>query len=307
MDFYSELDRVYANGEDVEAYLNDFASTLESEGQGSTDQYVMCVNELGSFLRGRSRYEESIGAFMKAVNVLKGRGEVASENYATTLNNMATAYRMMGDNETAKEFYFESLETYDSLPGGFDGYLYAGVLNNISGLYLSEGDFVQAKEYLNRAINILEKHPEYVDEIATSKTNLSSLYIQTEEFDKAEKTVTEAIALFEKLPYESGHYAMALNNQAVLKVKSEDYQGAIDIWEVVLVKIKEIFSENADYAYTSRNLATLYAKIGKYNEAEVKLKKVVEIFNTIFPEGNENTLRAMKELEEIEARGEQNG
>lgn len=75
-EFYEHLDALYEKGDaaGVEAYLTGIANSTYEEGRES-DLMLSALNELGSFYRGRSYYEASYAAFMKAKEILDDRGE----------------------------------------------------------------------------------------------------------------------------------------------------------------------------------------------------------------------------------------
>ena len=74
-EFYEHLDALYEKGDaaGVEAYLTGIANSTYEEGRES-DLMLSALNELGSFYRGRSYYEASYAAFMKAKEILDDRG-----------------------------------------------------------------------------------------------------------------------------------------------------------------------------------------------------------------------------------------
>jgi tetratricopeptide (TPR) repeat protein len=290
MDIYKELDLLYAEGGDIEAFLRE--RIAEAEGDA---EFIVLYNELGSFLRGVSRYEESATAFEKAAELISEAGDAVSLNFATTMNNLATTYRMMGDNENALKGYEASIAVYRSLPDTTP-YHYAGVLNNLSALYLSQGKLEDAAEVSEETISQLERDESLSDELATAKTNLASIYIRLGETDRTEVVLGEALRIFESAGAESAHYPAALNNSAMLKAIRGDYVGAIDIWLRVLEKISRVFGENADYAMTCRNLSRAMLKTGDEAEAKRYMSKAVSLFEKIFGEDDANTESVRLEL-----------
>ena len=66
----------------------------------------MVYNEMGSFYRGTSRYQESLSAFRKSQELvldLKGRD---TADYAVSVNNIAGTYRLMGEYEQAVSLFW---------------------------------------------------------------------------------------------------------------------------------------------------------------------------------------------------------
>ena len=102
-EFYEHLDALYEKGDaaGVEAYLTGIANSTYEEGRES-DLMLSALNELGSFYRGRSYYEASYAAFMKAKEILDDRGETRGVPYATLLINLAGTKRLAKDYSGAK-------------------------------------------------------------------------------------------------------------------------------------------------------------------------------------------------------------
>ena len=70
-EFYHQLGIRYRthDGNQVEKFLTDCARQLEGDGADRTMR-CMVYNELGSFYRGTSRYQESMEAFRKSQEII---------------------------------------------------------------------------------------------------------------------------------------------------------------------------------------------------------------------------------------------
>ena len=108
-DFFRELDEVYATGrsEAVECFLT------EKTAQACPRRLrIAANNELGSFYRGSSRFEESVAAFRAAAELTACEMGKESLEYATVLNNLAGTFRLMGRQEDALSLFRQAGELY---------------------------------------------------------------------------------------------------------------------------------------------------------------------------------------------------
>jgi len=259
--FYEQLDRIYAEegGAAAEAFLRKKAADLSEEKNDDGREYLLCMSELGGYLRATGRYGESLDALGKALSILLRTGGAGTSEHATSLINIATTYRMAGDYEKALSVFMEADDIFGALPDA-DPSLYAGLLNNVAILSKEKGEPARAADTLMRATDLLRQSPGAEDELATALANLASVYLETDNEKEAVSANKEALELFESLPYESVHYPAALNNAAVLSVRAGDYETAANMLEKALPIIKAAFGENEDHGRMVKNLELIKAK-----------------------------------------------
>jgi tetratricopeptide (TPR) repeat protein len=299
MDIYKELDALYAEGGNVEEFLR--AQIAERESGAEIDkeetdaERIVLYNELGSFLRGVSRYDESATAFEKAAQLISEADGCVSLNYATTMNNLATTYRMMGDKANALKGYETSIAVYLGQPDTTP-YFYAGVLNNLAALHLSDNNPAEAAELMEEAIVQLCTDPSLTDELATAKSNIASIYLALGDRDKANESLAESLEIFEAAGGRSAHYPAALNALAMLKTLGGEHEAAVEIWRKALANTSALFGENADFATSCRNMAYALANHGDAKSAKEYMAKYAEISERIFGADSEKAQTARKEL-----------
>jgi tetratricopeptide (TPR) repeat protein len=297
MNFYEELDQVYAEGDPskVEVFLKEKNAEFLAAGEGSRHEYALSMDSLACLYRGLSRFPEAIDAFKIALSTLKEEAGDRTVDYATVLNNMAGAYRMSGDAEEALALFTESMGIYDSIPEKND-YLYAGVLNNIALLYESKGELEQSISYAKQAIVHLGKIEGLADELATTKTNLAGMYIKLGEYETADKILDEALTIFANLPGgQSAHLSAALNNKAMLASRRGDTSQAKQLLLQAREEVKQYFGENVDYAAITRNLARLCEKHGDESASKKYWKEAAELFENILGVDHQLTVEARDE------------
>ena len=132
--------------------------------------------------------------------------------YATSLLNIANAYRAFGLYEESLSLYRKTEEIYQtSLPQ--EDFRYASLYNNWSLLYQEMGGFLQAAELLHRALTVVDSYEEAVIEQAVTRTNLAATLLQLktdEAYEAAVKYLQEALEIFEQDGGRDFHYGAAL-------------------------------------------------------------------------------------------------
>lgn len=171
-----EIDDLYAAGDPqaLETRLLEMCAEYDTKLEDNYIGRSVLYNELGSFYRGKARYEEGEKAFLKAKVLLENceDEEVRSgANYATTLNNLAGLYRMSGQFDDSLKFFRLAQEIYDIRPDT-DYKTLASCHNNIALLYIRTGEAEKALEELRTAAEMIEGRPgnEYVKSVTLSNT-----------------------------------------------------------------------------------------------------------------------------------------
>ena len=99
-DALRELDGLFQRNEvsKVEPFLLGQLAVAEAEGDRSS--VLTLLNELMGFYRGMSRFKDALAIGDRALELMTMMGYKGSVPYATTLLNVATAYR--ADGQTAR-------------------------------------------------------------------------------------------------------------------------------------------------------------------------------------------------------------
>lgn len=194
---------------------------------------VTILNELIGFYRDMSRYQEMMAACERTMQLLEQLGLQDSIPYATTLLNIATALRAMGDYETALEYYKEVFPIYQKHMDPNDS-RYAALYNNISLLYQEMGNYKQAIAAQNRALKIVEENGD-TQKIAISHTNMGTTLLQINRIDEALAHLNLAVEYFDTLPGDKDyHYSAALASLGQVYVLAEDYETAREYYLAAL-------------------------------------------------------------------------
>jgi tetratricopeptide (TPR) repeat protein len=198
---------------------------------------------------------------------------------ATSLNNLATLYRDMGDYAKAEPLYQRALKIDEKVLGPEHPDT-AGTLNHLAGLYWLMGDYAKAEPLWQRALKMREKTlgPDHPD-TAASLSNLALLYYSMGDYVKAEPLYQRAIKIDEKaLGQDHPVTANSLNNLATLYRDMGDYAKAEPLWQRALkIDEKALGPDHPETAGSLNNLATLYATMGDYVKAEPLYQRALKI------------------------------
>lgn len=299
--FYRELDTRYAQGdlEQVEQFLLECVREIGENREEETGVRIAVYNELGSFFRGTSRFEQSIQMFRCAQELVCAELGYNSVQHATVMNNMAGTYRMKGDYASAIRLFEQSLEIYRGC-GEEKNYTFASVLNNLALAYRESRQISKAINYLEQALELIQSMPEHRKELAITYNNLAALYIAAGDQEKASQCVNHAIAVFEQCADEENvHYAAGLNSLAGILYAQGDCRKALQLYEKSARYTKRFFGENLEYGITFQNMYWVYKKMGRREDAISALEQAKQVFERLLGPEHERTCAVADDLRRL--------
>ena len=206
----TKLDHYYKEDQltEIEPFLLSCLEDAKKEQEYGI--YISVGNELLGFYRSIGQFE---AAFAVGEDVLLLMEELQLDHtvhFATTLFNVATAYRTAGKYEEALANYRRALEIYQKeLPK--DDYRLAELYSSISILLEKLNENENAALFLEKAIQIMEKQPGTRVEVATSRTSLALIELKMDKLEAAEKHLELAISAFKEDGGKTDtHYSAAL-------------------------------------------------------------------------------------------------
>ena len=299
-DFYSQLDWYYSQGnrEEVEQFLLDSIKKVETSG-GNREQLIAIYNELGSFYRGISAFEASIGAFEMAKSITAELFGETCIQYATVLNNMAGTYRLQRNYDAAISLFEEAAEIYRQ--NGEEGRSeYASLLNNISLAFRETKQYDKAISYLTKALWLIEKMPDRHQELAITYNNLTAMHYAVGHKQEAMQCLERALREFEQCSDEENvHYAAGLNSLAALLYSEGKFDRAIEVYKKSAKYTLRFFGENVEYAITCHNMAWVYRAMGDLKSAAKVLERAVQVCTRILGADHDRTMVAAEELKRL--------
>lgn len=259
-EIFAEIDRLYSEHriEEAEQYMLDRlgeATKLEDE-----NAMIQLLNELIGHYRETGEFDKLIPFAGKLLAILDNSSLKGSMAHATSLLNIANAYRACGMLRESNALY-QQVRSYYDVHVSPDSMLYASLLNNMSLLFQEMGDYESAADCLERALGISLLHDECRIEQATTYTNLATTLIKLDRFDEAQLHLEKAFELFEADTEPDYHYSAALSAMAEIKYHKKDYSGAAQYYQKALDKIEKSVGRSKAYEITKQNMEAALAKI----------------------------------------------
>ena len=194
--------------------IEEFLVTKIKEAEEEQDVASMftLLNESIGFYRDTTQREKSLHDCEVLKNLLDQMKLEGRVEYATSLLNIANAYRAFGLHEESLKLHKEVEEIYKKNLDS-KNFSYASLYNNWSLLYQEMGDFKSAKEKLLQALSVVDLYPEAGIQQATTRTNLAVTLLQLgtkEDYLNAVLYLEKALEVFEQDGGKDFHYGAAL-------------------------------------------------------------------------------------------------
>lgn len=175
---------------------------------------------------------------------------------------------------------------------------YADALLNIGMLYLEQVEFDLSREHIQRALNILEKRPEYALDFIIAKTKLARLYeeagsytlalsIYNESYDKMLAGGNDLSADFAEVCSHKGRILMLTGDPS----EGEKF---INLSATIYESLGK--SYNVRRAESMEDLAVFYEQMGRYDEAEAMLLEILALKRSIPDEADILIIETLNDL-----------
>ncbi len=261
-----KVDELYRQNQGPEAEKLMQSAIVEAVSARDDQGLLQLLNELLGYYRETSRVEDSYAIAEQCMGLAERMGLSGTIPYATTLLNVANAYRAGGRLEDSLELYLRVREIYDAKlePGDM---LAASLENNLSLLYQELGRFPQAKESLLRALRIVEKGSDVDFEIAVTHANLATTCLHTGEAEEARAYAEQSMREFEAMGLEDAHYGAALSALGTYHYQKKEYTRAKQLFERAMTLMERNLGRNEFYERLRENAkacrAAMEADTGK--------------------------------------------
>lgn len=249
----ARVDALYEENKGEEAkelMLRSIEEAIELQDDGAQ---LQLLNELLGYYRETSQKEMVYETASRAISHAKDMGLEDTIPYATTLLNVATAYRACGRLQESKEYYAQVQKIYDSQLEP-DSMLMAGLKNNIALLYQETGDFATAKEKLQEALAIVSaKGVAY--EMAVTYANLASTCMQLKQDEEARDCAMKSVEIFRQEKVADSHYAAALATLGAYSYREKDFRKALEYYTQGMEAVEKNLGRNEYYRRLQENAA----------------------------------------------------
>ena len=196
----AEYDSMFGNYtlKEIEGFL--LKNMSEARFKSEHQELVTLLNEAIGFYRDTTQKEKALklcGELIELLAMLELEGSIP---YATSLLNIANAFRAFGLHKEAVQL-FEKVEDIYGNHFSKEDFMYASLYNNWALAYQESTEYEKAAEMLKKSLNIVDLYKDAVIPQATTRTNLASslLGIGTESaYAEAVNHLSKALDIFEK-------------------------------------------------------------------------------------------------------------
>lgn len=223
----AEYDSLFGNITltEIEAYL--YQKIGEAVAQQDDAAIITLLNEMIGLCRDTSQKEKALMYCEQLKKLMVRMHLEGTGDYATSMQNIANAYRAFGLWNEAEEAFRLIEKTYGMYLDKSD-YLWASMYNNWGLLYQEKQEYEKAVVTLKKALALIVKIPDAEIKEAITKTNLAnSLFgLKTDEAVKeGHGYLAEALEIFVADGEKDFHYGAAL-------VAMGDYYAHNGLWDV---------------------------------------------------------------------------
>lgn len=239
-----------------------YLEALNSAGEHQDLETMLALyNELIGYYRQLSQKEKLMQAIEKAEQTADAMNLGGTIPYATTLLNIATGYRSMGELSKAENYYKKVEEIYGEKLMR-DDLLWANYYNNISLLYQEKEEYDRSAEALLQALEIVTVK-QVGFEIAVTYANLANTFVIKKEYRQAKEYAKEAMKRFEERGTIDPHYCAALYALAICCEKEQEIQEAEELYGRALKIVENSVGRNAQYYRILEGIQRCRAANGK--------------------------------------------
>lgn len=248
-----QIDRLLDENKGAQAQALMEESLERALQSGDRNSAVTLLNELIGFCRETGQTEKSYYYGEAVLNILQDMGLAGTLPFATSVLNIASAYRAGGRLEDAMTCYLAVEQIYRQVLEP-DDMLIASLYNNKALLYQEMGDFENACVYLEQALEIALRHPDRYYEQASSYANLAATCLQLGREEQAVDCFQKAIALFETHGVRDAHYWAALSSLAAYLFRKGEYERAEEYFVKAMRGIEESLGRTEAYCRLKENV-----------------------------------------------------
>ncbi len=222
---------------------------------------IILLNETIGFCRDAFFKEEGVRYARDLEHLMHELDFEGRIEYATTMLNLANAYRGFGMYDESSKRYDVCEEMYvKMLPE--DDFLFAGLYNNRGLLHQEMKAWDAAIDDFRKALRIADRYPDKDIEQATTRANLAAAMIEASPAarSEAENWLQEAIDIFERDGGGDFHYSAALSALGALYFHKEEY-----------VQAAACFRKAMDQLYSGTGASDAYMRVKDNYELAMKL------------------------------------
>lgn len=245
----AEYDGMFATSSlaEIEEYL--VRNLRKAEQQSEIGVEIILLNEIIGFCRDTTQREKALAYCNRLLEIMKESVWSDTTEYATSLLNIANAYRAFGLFAESMNFYQTVLGIYQvRLPE--KDFNFASLYNNWSLLYQELEEYENAREMLLKSLEIVDSYEAALIPQATTRTNLATTLIQIgtkEAYQEAMEYLRVALDIFKADGERDFHYGAALAAMGDASMYQKKYKEAAAYYERGLAELEKHVGRNDNY------------------------------------------------------------
>ncbi len=232
---------------EIEQFLADKIRLAKEKSENGV--LFTLLNEMIGFCRDTTQKDKALSYCNELLLLMDSMGLKGSMEYATSLINVANAFRAFGLLkeaiklfETVKMIYDQNLDKQD--------FGYANLYNNWGLAYQELGDYAMAKVTLLKALHVVDLYDEALIQQATTRTNLAASLLQLgteKDFNEAMLYLQRALSIHEKFNGQDFHYGATLVAMGDALYSQKKFDQALSYYGKGLNEIEKHTGKNDNY------------------------------------------------------------
>lgn len=234
-----EYDGMFGNTTlpEIESFL--FEKIKEAVEEQDDAAVITLLNEMIGLCRDTSQKEKALAYCEQLRKLMMQMRMEGTRDYATSMQNIANAYRAFGLWEEAEEAFRIIEKTYETYLNKGD-YLWASMYNNWGLLYQEKQQYEKSVAVLQKALSIIVHVPDSLIKEAVTKANLANslLGLQTKEsIALGYEYLQQALEVFVQDGEKDFHYGAALVAMGDYYAYNKEYTKAKGYYQKGIVEI----------------------------------------------------------------------
>lgn len=234
--------------------IEDFLVRTLDKAYEEQDEYsaLSLMNEMVGFYRDTCQKEKGLSICSRLIALMNKLNLGGTIDYATSLINVANAYRAFGLFDKSLEAFEDVERIYrDKLPAG--EFNYASLYNNWSLLYQEMNDFESARSMLMKALSVVDLFPKAVIQRANTRTNLAATLLRLNAMDEALRYLSEALDIYEADGGRDFHYSAALSAMGDALYMQSEFDRSAEFYKKAMQELDKHIGRTEAYARVEKN------------------------------------------------------
>ncbi|KAL4998951.1 hypothetical protein BDV10DRAFT_63008 [Aspergillus recurvatus] len=262
------------------------------------EQYIDCMQKVGSCLYSDGRYNEAEELFVQVMVTWKQVLGPDHPDTLTSMANLASTYRNQGRLKEAEELEVQVIASLKQVLWPEHPSTLTAMVN-LASTYRRRGQWKKAEELLEQVI-VTRKQvlgPDHPDTL-TSMANLASTYQNQGQWKEAEQLFIQVVAKWKQmLGPEHPDTLTSMANLASTYQNQGQWKKAEELEVQVTETQKQVLgAEHPSTLISMANLASTYWKQGRWKEAEALFMQVIATEKQVLGAEHPSTLTSMANL-----------